>query len=92
MVNVSVIFYYFRQRREGHNLNVMLYLVVPILGAIVTVYLMTRLDVHAVTLGLSWLAVGVIVLAIVTRGFRRQPPEIEYVEADDDEIEKTLVH
>ena len=42
--------------------------------------------------GLIWLAVGVIVLAIVTRGFRRQPPEIDYVEADDDEITKSLVH
>jgi amino acid transporter len=92
MVNVSVIFYYFRQRREGRRLNVILYLVMPIIGGIVTLYLMTQLDVHALTLGLIWLAVGVIVLAVVTRGFRRQPPEIEYVEADDDEMKKSLVH
>jgi putrescine importer len=92
MVNVSVIFYYFRQRREGHNHNVVLYLIMPILGAIVTVYLLTKLDSHAIVLGLSWLAIGIIVLGIVTRGFRRQPPEIEYVEADDDEIQETLVH
>jgi putrescine importer len=92
MVNVSVIFYYFRQRREGHHHSVMLYLVMPIIGGVVTVYLMTQLDVHALTLGLIWLAVGVIVLGIVTRGFRRQPPEIEYVEADDDEMKKSLVH
>jgi membrane protein YdbS with pleckstrin-like domain len=70
----------------------MLYLVMPIIGGVVTVYLMTQLDVHALTLGLIWLAVGVIVLGIVTRGFRRQPPEIEYVEADDDEMKKSLVH
>ncbi|WP_349903339.1 APC family permease [Parafrigoribacterium humi] len=92
MVNVSVIFYYFRQRREGRRLNVILYLVMPIIGGIVTLYLMTQLDVHALTLGLIWLGVGVIVLAVVTRGFRRQPPEIEYVEAADDEMKKSLVH
>lgn len=92
MVNVSVIFYYFRQRSQGIRHNAVLYLVMPILGGIVTIYLLTQLDIHAIVLGLSWLVIGVIVLGVVTRGFRRQPPEIEYVEADDDEIEKALTH
>jgi amino acid transporter len=86
MVNVSVVFYYLRRRGTGERLNPVLYLVVPIIGACVTLYLLFQLDSHAIVLGLSWLGVGVIVLAILTRGFRRQPPEIDYAEADNDQV------
>lgn len=87
MVNVSVIVYYFRQRRAGQRHNAVLYLVVPAIGAIITGYLLTRLDINAIVLGLSWLVLGVIVLAIVTKGFRQLPPEISYDEADGDAVE-----
>jgi putrescine importer len=81
LVNISVIVYFFRQRAQGTALNPVLYLVLPILGAIVTAYLLTQLDMNAVVLGLSWLAIGVFVLAIVTRGFRKLPPELTYEQA-----------
>jgi hypothetical protein len=32
-------------------------------------------------LGLSWLAIGVVYLAVLTSGFRRQPPEMDFQEA-----------
>lgn len=83
MVNVAAIVYFFRQKQEGHRINPVLGLVVPIIGAVVTLYLLTRLDIHAIVLGLSWLAVGVIVLALVTRGFRQLPPEVTYSDAED---------
>lgn len=82
LVNVSVIVYFFRQRAQGIALNPLLYVVLPILGAIVTGYLVTQLDINAVVLGLSWLGIGIIVLAIVTKGFRKLPPELTYEEAD----------
>ena len=82
MVNVSVIVYYVKQRRAGTRLNPVFYLVLPAIGGLITAYLLTRLDVNAIILGLSWLALGIIVLAIVTRGFRRLPPEIAQDEAD----------
>jgi len=34
-----------------------------------------------VWLGLSWLAIGVVCLAVLTGGFRRQPPELDFQEA-----------
>ncbi len=83
MVNISVIVYYFRRRKEGTSLNPILYLVLPIIGAIITAYLLTKLDINAIVLGLSWLALGVIVLAIVTKGFRQLPPELTYEEGED---------
>lgn len=79
-VNISVIVYYFRQRARGNRLNRVLYVALPAVGSIVTAYLLTQLDSNALLLGLSWLGIGIIVLAIVTKGFRRLPPELTYVE------------
>ena len=92
MVNVSVIVYYIRERRDGRTLNPVLYVVLPVIGGAITLYLLTRLDLNAIVLGLSWLVLGVIVLAIVTRGFKRLPPEMEYGEdaqAEDDAVVHT---
>ncbi|HEV7811329.1 MAG TPA: APC family permease [Leifsonia sp.] len=85
MVNVSVIVYFFKRRREGARLNPLLYLVLPVVGALITGYLLTQLDINAIVLGLSWLVLGVIVLAFVTKGFRKLPPELDYSESDDGE-------
>ena len=78
MVNVSVIVYFFKERRAGRRRGVWLYLVVPAIGAVITAYLLTKLDSNAIVLGLSWLAVGVVVLAVVTKGFKQLPPELTY--------------
>lgn len=83
MVNVSVIVYYVKRKGEGTRLNPVMYLVVPAIGGIVTLYLMTQLDSNAITLGLVWLAIGVVILGVITRGFKKLPPEIEFAEVED---------
>jgi amino acid transporter len=75
LVNLSVIFFFVRARREGRSLNVVSYVVIPALGALVCAFLLTRLDANAIVVGLIWLAVGVVVLAVITRGFRVPPPD-----------------
>ena len=87
MVNVSVIFYYLKQRREGNVLNWLIYLVLPAIGGIITIYLLTRLDSNAIILGLIWLAVGIVVLGVVTRGFRKLPPEVAFTDTDDEKVD-----
>ncbi|MFD0474098.1 hypothetical protein ACFQ0B_42030 [Nonomuraea thailandensis] len=52
----------------------------PAIGAVIDLYLLTQLDAHAITLGLVWLAVGVIYLAYLTRMFRVPPPELDFAE------------
>ena len=58
----------------------MTHVVFPLLGAIVCGYLLLQLDQTAIVLGLSWLGVGLVVLAIVTKFFRVAPPEVALVE------------
>ena len=56
-------------------------MVCPLIGMVSTLWLMISLDHLAIILGLSWLALGVIYLAWLTGGFRRQPPELHFEEA-----------
>ncbi|WP_083701579.1 APC family permease [Tersicoccus sp. Bi-70] len=81
MVNLSVIVRAVRARRTGEPVNVLLDVVCPAIGFLVIAYLLTQLDSNALTLGGIWLVIGVIVLTIITRGFRRQPPEVKAEDA-----------
>ncbi|MHA7280566.1 APC family permease [Arthrobacter sp. MDT2-2] len=82
LVNVAVIAYYLREKRTGRSLNLFSYLVIPAVGALVDAFLLTQLDPTAITLGLVWLALGIVVLAVITRGFRSAPPELASVEKE----------
>lgn len=80
MVNVAVIAHYLRERRAGNFLNPVSYVAVPVVGAVVCAYLLSQLDGNAITLGLSWLGLGIVVLALITRGFKAAPPEMAATE------------
>src|SRR5699024_2418870 len=75
MVNIAVLVYWSHRRREGEQLNPLAWVIAPLVGLLVVLALLTQLDIHAITLGISWLGLGVIVLAVLTRGFRKNPPE-----------------
>lgn len=79
-VNLSLIFWFFRSRTPRTPLRWITMVAVPGAGFLYNVYLFVNLDHVALTVGAIWLAVGVVVLAIVTKGFRRRPPEVEVEE------------
>jgi amino acid transporter len=76
VVNLCVVVHFVRQRRRHQHLSVLGYLLVPVLGAAVDLYLLTQLGPIAVYLGLGWMALGIIYLTVLTRGFRTAPPEM----------------
>lgn len=80
LVNLAVIFHFVRERRDGRRLNVLSYVVVPAGGALVCAFLLSQLDSNALTLGTIWLVCGIIALAVITRGFRSEPPEMASTE------------
>ncbi|MFT4265131.1 MAG: APC family permease [Nocardioides sp.] len=83
MVNVSAIVHLLRHRDERDGTvaaRSWSALAVPVVGAAVTLYLLAQLDSHAIVLGLSWLAVGLLVLTGLTRGFRQPPPSMDFSE------------
>jgi amino acid transporter len=77
LVNVCVIASWVRYRHADRSMGVVGYVVLPLVGAAVDVYLMTQLSRTAVLLGVSWLVLGVVYLLVLTRGLRVAPPEFQ---------------
>jgi len=85
-VNLSVIKTYViddRQRSAGDLVKDAL---LPLLGFAFTIYLWTKLSELTFQIGLAWLAVGLIWLIYLTRGFRKAPPEM-YSGDEEDQLD-----
>lgn len=78
VVNLSVIKHYWIKHPEQRR--VVSHLVLPLIGFALTVWLWTSLSGTALTTGLVWLGIGIIWLAVLTGGFRKRPPEVEFDE------------
>lgn len=80
MVNLSVVKSYAIDdgRRRGKDL--IGYVVLPLIGFVLTLWLWTSLPGSALVVGLVWLVLGAVYLAVLTRGFRRQPPVLDLKE------------
>jgi hypothetical protein len=76
-----VIALYFRNRPSGFR-GIVSYLVLPAIGAIIDIWLLTNLDSKAIIVGLIWLVLGIGYLTYITRGFRRPPPKVRFEEAE----------
>lgn len=53
------------------------YLILPLVGFVIIGFVWISLDSLAKTLGFIWLGVGLILLIIVTRGFKKVPPALQ---------------
>jgi amino acid transporter len=84
-VNLAVIKHYVIDGGRRTGRDILLLGVIPFVGFAVTIWLWTSLSGKTFAIGGAWLAVGVAVLLIVTRGFRRQPPAM-YTGDEDDEL------
>lgn len=86
LVNLSLIAHFLRHRPQG-VLAVLGWIAVPFIGAIIDIYLLLNLDINAKLIGAVWLVLGVALLAWLTRGFRKPPPQLSIDEqlATDDE-------
>lgn len=76
-----MIFHYWIGGKQRGLREVVLFLVFPLIGLVADLWLMISLDKLAIILGVSWLAVGLVYLAWLTGGFRRQPPEMDFQES-----------
>ncbi|OBB85499.1 APC family permease [Mycolicibacterium peregrinum] len=80
VVNLSVIKHYFVDRQERDGARVISNLVLPMIGFLLTVWLWTSLSGLTLVIGLTWLAVGFVWLAGVTRGFQWPTPVLDLKE------------
>lgn len=79
-VNLSVVKHYIGDKGLRGGRAMMRYLVMPVVGFALTIWLWTSLSSTALWSGLIWFGLGVIWLAVLTKGFRRPPPQVEFAE------------
>ncbi|MFD8936174.1 APC family permease [Streptomyces sp. NPDC059578] len=85
MVNLSVIKHYLTgPKRSLAPRSLLINGLLPGLGFASTVWLWTSLTGETFVVGLVWMAVGVVLLAITTRFFTRRPPELHMGMEDED--------
>ncbi|AMB85619.1 amino acid permease [Pseudomonas agarici] len=82
LVNLSVIFHSWIGAQKRGPRELLLFLICPLIGLLADLWLIASLDHRAIYLGVSWLAIGLVYLACLTGGFRKQPPEMDFQEAN----------
>jgi len=82
MVNLSVVAHYYIRRGERSGRQVFEHLVFPLTGAVVCAFLWANLTFPAKLAGFVWLAVGLVYLSVLTRGFRLAPVALAHLEED----------
>jgi putrescine importer len=83
LVNLSVIAHFVRHRPQDGRQALFGWVALPLAGAAVNLYLLTRLDIRAVVFGVAWLVIGVLLLTYLTRGFRQAPPQLSIDEGTE---------
>ena len=76
LTNISVIARFWIRDKERSGSAAVKYLIIPAIAAAVCIYLWLSLTTTAKIVGFSWLALGVVFLAIKTKGFKELPPEM----------------
>ncbi|GAB3560986.1 APC family permease [Spelaeicoccus albus] len=81
-VNLSVVAYYLRQHGFRIVRSAVGWLIVPLIGFIINVYLWYSLDMVAMIVGLSWTAIGFLYLLYITKFFTAPAPQVAFEEAE----------
>jgi amino acid transporter len=81
-VNISVIAQYLRDRDRVAR-NPLSWVLQPLIGLAVIIWLLTHLDYRALTLGVVWVTVGFVWLLYLTKGLRNPAPEMVFSESDE---------
>jgi len=75
--NLSVISHFFIKNNRRSGMDVIYYLISPLIGAVLCTYLIYSLDKNALILGGSWATAGFLWLLYLTKGFKNAPPEMD---------------
>jgi amino acid transporter len=72
LVNLSVIQHFYIAQKQRSANTLFRNLISPLAGACVCIYIWLNLSMHAKVVGFIWLAIGIVYLAILTRGFKNK--------------------
>lgn len=79
-VNLAVIARFYLAKKGPTPFDFFKFFLMPALGALADLWLMLSLDRNALTLGAIWVLLGLVYLASLTGGFKKDPPEMDFNE------------
>ncbi|NDK32427.1 APC family permease [Nesterenkonia haasae] len=79
-VNLSVLKHYAIDQKRYVGYDAVKYVVLPVLGVGLCLWLWTSLTAETFMVGFGWVAIGLLWLIVLTRGFRRSAPTLDMQE------------
>ncbi len=90
-VNISVIAHYFIKGGQRSLKSTILYLLIPLIGACITIKLWSDLDKMSLILGGIWTIIGIVYLLYITKLFRVQPPQMNFDESSKEDGQEVSI-
>lgn len=81
-VNISVIVLFFVKRKKRTFSDLILYLLIPLTGAVLDILLLINLDWYSIIFGSIWFSLGILYLFVLTKGFKSRIPEMNITEIE----------
>jgi amino acid transporter len=73
-INVTVFIYFFIRKKERGGAGMLRNLLIPAIGAALMTWLLVNLGNEALLLGGCWIVLGIVIIAVKTKGFKEAPP------------------
>lgn len=75
-LNAAVFWFFIIHERRRCFMDLVSFGLLPLVGFLIIAYVWSGFDALTLGVGFSWLALGVVVLAVKTKGFRKPPPSM----------------
>lgn len=83
-VNISVIVLFFWKKRRRNVKGMLLYLLIPGIGAVLDIWLLINLDKLSIIVGGTWFVLGFCYLIYLTKGFKKRAPTLAMTTKDEE--------
>lgn len=77
VLNLAVIIHFFIRKKERGVRGFFFHLLFPLIGFLVCAFVWTGFDKFTLTVGLSWIAVGIVIGFVKSKGYKNSGPTIE---------------
>ena len=80
VLNFGVFWYFWCKEKQRGGKAVLRYLICPWIGILILIYVFTGFDLLTYGVGVSWFIVGLIIAAVISKGFKEVPDAFKNLE------------
>ena len=81
LLNIAVfVFFFIKEKHRNSFGDIVKYLICPILGVLILLYVFTGFDVPTYIVGIAWLVIGLIIGAVKSKGYKEVPEAFKNLE------------